>query len=923
MENLTVDTSKTIATVLLRQLIDPEQVALHFNMEGEAREALLQETKRALEHLETYADFQATLNIFTPRLHDRLNALAQESASVKKETHLQKAASAASKQNVTPYELSESINITGLLTPSLLLASAVLDMLSNPHQFRDKEQLVKCSTSLLVNTNQVIQNSAIQGLTLTLGSITAVGIGLGVGIMREYRFRLDKREYQAQLAQTITTAEDAYLEIHKNYAIMCMAYQARINQIKFRTVFDEAEYRQIIDAWLATERYYQGQIQLHQKEIANISAVNQRMHSSHRLDRAMDTLNTFLTLTAFSGPPGLLAATIIRAFAGIGLTLSNLVIQDTARFNHGIRHENSIVLLSDTDSIEDAIEVLGHTINPFIGLSGPILRPFKIAGFNIDALLYTHAALAKKLVMQAKGRPSCSFSFSTNLPEIPKATLSASAAPYSLNTELRQSHFKVLKELVAVATTLIDEGTYLWFLGWELRKIDSIWPYVVNYQDLIFALSESAQEIDEQLAVILNHMGDNTVKTAEETRLIAELKRKTVIIEDRCNNELKKQSIELQKTPHNVLFNEGMAIHLQEASLAELRKIKDTYYAHPEARNHWLNEICFHLDGINQLINACLSINVTRYLQNLNQVIVELRTNIDILNQIYAEHDNSHFSTQELTRCQRAENSLHRIAIQNQLLMKDREKHITLNPNGLDCPQDRYVELIKLQHQRLLGNRATPSILEESNHPDHVSRRFLTHLESRLVQPTPVHLDELENIRIISPNRTFFGMRKHQDMKRDVTAKLEALLQSSTSPLKLQIMPLQGVDEPILASCRSNYQRLNYLIEGLKTEIQWVTQLQHISVLRDVKVINVDSTYEFYQQQISMFRKICLNKPTILGQPLSTSSFFSKISTYTTHVQNSLHENVFHDAEVQLMKAKNVIEQWQLAETEHCSLGAA
>ena len=916
MEKLTVDTSKTITSVLLKRLISPEEVAAHFKLEGRSREALLQETSRALQHLDAQRSFQETLHLFAPRLHQCLSAMAQEPSSEIKINPLQKTANAASKQNVSPYEISSVVEMGALLTPSLMLASAVLDILNNPNQLRDREHVVKCTTSLLVNTHQIVQHSAVQGLTLAMGSIAAVGVGVGVGLMREYRFRLDKRAHQEQLQQTIVSAEDAYLEIHKRYAIMCMAYQAKTNDLKAKSEFDEADYRQTIDLWLATERYYQGQIQHHQKEIASISALNQRMQSSHRLDRAMDMLNTFLTLTAFSGPPGLLAATIIRTFAGIGMTLGNLVIQETARFNHGIRHDNSVVLLSDMDSIDAAIDVLGHTIHPFIGLSGPILRPLTIAGFNIDKWLHTHASLAKKLVMQAQGRQSCSFSFLSNLPDIPQAERRASVVPYALNRDMRQADNKVLKALTVVADNLIEEAFYLWFLGWKHREVHTIWPYVVNYQDLIFALSDSAQEIDEQLAVILNYMGGDTVKTQEETHLIADIQRKIAVIQHQCKNDLHIQYLELQKTPHHVLFKEGMAIHLQEACPTEIQTIKDTYFSCPEARSHWLNEICFHLNAMTRLIDSCLLMSGTRYIQNLNQVILELRSHLDVLNQMYIDHDRADFPTQELNRCERAKNMLHRIVMQNQLLMQRREMHITQNPNGLDCPQDRYVELVKLQHQRLLGNRVTPSILEESKHPNCVSQRFLSHLESRLVHPTPVDLQDLEDVRMISPHRVFFGIHKHQDMQRDVNDKLDGLLSSKVSTLRLQIMPLQGIDERILASCQSNYQRLKDLIEGLKTEIQWVTQLKHVSEHRNVKLLNLDSVYDFYQQQLNLFRKICLNKQAVLGEPPKTAAFFSTLSCYKTQVQNSLHEHVFHHAEIQLIKAENLLAQWHWVTTE-------
>lgn len=781
----------------------------------------------------------------------------------------------------------------------------------HPHDkshLTDKDHIVKCATSLLANTHQVIQNSAIQGLSLALGSLTAVGVGVGIGALREYRFQLSHEYRQEELKHTIETAEFAYLEIHKNYAVMCMAYQTRIQQLKSKHPFDEIAYRQIMDLWLATERYYQNHIQTHQKNIANISATHQRIHSSRRLDRAMDILNTFLTLTAFGGPPCLLAGAIIRTFAGAGVTLSNLVIHDTAKFNHGIRQEHSIVLLSDQNSINDAIEVLGHTVNPYIGLSGPILRTQKIAGYNVDMLFNTHAGLAKKIVKQAHNRLSCAFSFLNDLPEVPKANVDLPLLP----PELRKHNLKLLQQLQEITSNLITEADYLWFLAWGHRQQSKTWAYVVNFQDLINALIDTSNMIHQQMTIIANQIGELNDKTLKEHQVMASLEQKITYLQTLCTTDLKHQLSELQKTPHQVMFNEGLIINLQFATPESIQHIHQTYYMHPEARLNWLNEITFHLNAMNQLINTCLMINGTRYIQNLNEVVLERRLHLNILRQIYTEHEDTHFSSDELALFDRADNLTHRITIQSQLLMKRREQHIVHDPAVINNAQTRYVELIKLQHQRLLGNRVTSSILEESKNPIHVSLRFLSHLESRLTQPTPIHLNTLESTTIVSPNRTFFGLTKHQDIKRDVVAKLEQLSKNAKGPLVLEIMPLQGVDEQILAACQSNYQRFKDLIEGLKTEVQWVAKFKEESAERHIAIANIDEINAYYESQLALFRKVSQDKPTLLGTPLSSSSFFSKMTTYKTQVQNSLHENVFHDADVEMTKMERLLDNASL-----------
>lgn len=129
MAALTIETSKTIATVLLKQLITPELAASHFHIEGAAREALIHETERAIQDLNEHNKLEATLEVFTPRLHQHLMEAAEKSSPPIKQNLIEKAADKASNQNVSPYEASNVINIGGLLTPSLLLASAVLDIL--------------------------------------------------------------------------------------------------------------------------------------------------------------------------------------------------------------------------------------------------------------------------------------------------------------------------------------------------------------------------------------------------------------------------------------------------------------------------------------------------------------------------------------------------------------------------------------------------------------------------------------------------------------------------------------------------------------------------------------------------------------------------------------------------------------------------
>jgi hypothetical protein len=119
----------------------------------------------------------------------------------------------------------------------------------------------------------------------------------------------------------------------------------------------------------------------------------------------------------------------------------------------------------------------------------------------------------------------------------------------------------------------------------------------------------------------------------------------------------------------------------------------------------------------------------------------------------------------------------------------------------------------------------------------------------------------------------------------------------------------RGISEELLAKCQGQYNSLEKAIEGLKTEIQWVSKFQHACEGKGITISNRDNLIQHYQQQIEILEAVCQNKSQRLGGTLTSTSTLSTMSSFKARFQNTVHESLNHGAENELAKAKKTLEE--------------
>jgi hypothetical protein len=889
----------SLAKIVLLGLLSPEMLADSFQLKSKERLNFINETTRLIH--ECFVD-PGVLNEHVDTLSRQIVQLELDtSSSVKKQDHVQETDSGS-------FATSNPKSLSSWPTEPIRLAFSLISSLKDPEKRKNPDAWLSCSPQAIAIGHSMATNTALIGLSAAANTSIVGGLNAGTVLIREYLYQRKKEKRKAELDATISTAENTYLTLHQMYDIVTKHYQTSLDKLQKNHSTSSPQYRQTLEEWLLAERYFNNQIQQQQNNIAILSSLSQKEQSIRRIDRINDGISAVLSMTHFTGPPGIIASTLIKSLTCLGTRVGHGVVLDSARLNHSVTSATKILLITDKESLEESIEQLSFSVNPAVALSGPTLGSHSLIGIHNERALYTDASLAEKLVADVGGRRSCSFALSRSIPEIPIVEPAKAGQNYLNNPELKKKGKALLKTLIDAQKTLISQQDYIYALGSKMMDKHKPWPYVVNYEELSQSLSDAYSAIKKEKEQLREQMGYEYCSNpnAEGMRLLEELD----TLEQNYLLKLKytqKIGQELEKTPHSSFFH------------AEPRVIIATYATNPKAREMLLTDIEFNIEALDKLIDHCEKLGKGRHISNMGDAINELHAQLSILRQASKENPKSHIDWIRMNTCME---KMELIANKSAYLDKLRIEYVATSHAQEHSAAAQYQELSALERSLIGYGENLPSIqLRLPSQPsattgkqevsifkqiEAVQHQILTLIAPELDNATPIDRSKLlQTDAIVSPNRVYFGLTKHEDMQLKINEKVASLI---TDPLldTVQVMPLRAIDEEVIASCQGRYDQLTKLIEGLKTEIQWLNKFQETCGLNGITIANIDKLTAYYEKQIQIFSSACEHRAQILGHTQHSSSTLSKsgFAEIKAKLQNVVHE---HDPELELAKAKKAL----------------
>jgi len=118
------------------------------------------------------------------------------------------------------------------------------------------------------------------------------------------------------------------------------------------------------------------------------------------------------------------------------------------------------------------------------------------------------------------------------------------------------------------------------------------------------------------------------------------------------------------------------------------------------------------------------------------------------------------------------------------------------------------------------------------------------------------------------PERDAFGLWKDDDRKVGVYDKTIGLIANKSK--NIQIEPLKiPTNKHLLAACRGDLANLSLIIEGIKTEMQWVTKFME-ATNGQVRILNANQLLLYYKTQVERLEQVLNNPEKYLGKMNST-----------------------------------------------------
>lgn len=854
---MTDNESAILAKIMLQGLVLPEQVADQLLLTGSERANFISNVNEAIE---------ASL-IDDSVYNDNISRLAKSMSLLS----LSNTGGPSPSSKIAQVTAPGGIDLSALVLPYILRASNLMD---NTREFEPMtvEKGLNYANIALANAETILSHTIMDNASAIASTVMGGSLSVGLGIIEECQYSYEKDAQEQHVRATIEAAEKSYFKLYKSYANVFLHYQKGLSKLKEERPHDLVAYQNKIEEWLRVEALFVAEIHSNQQKIATVSAMSQEKQSQRRLERVQSGLSAMLSLSALAGPPGAIASMLLQALATLGFTLGNREVSESARLNHGIVSAHNLLFITDKRSLEIARERLPQTFSPALALSGPTLTPTLI----IDTKARTPDEVAAKLVADLGDRRSCSFSLLKPLSEIPNAGTPDADKNFTNDPVLKAAGKKTLKNLAKAQIELNEQLRYLSVLSETLMRERKPWPAVINLHELMASLIAQHAAIHAQKDRVILQMGPQYYSRSTESptasdKLLLELKKLDADFAEQFRN-LEKLESDLEKTPHNTLLSKGIPIRLRTASSATHDAIKSAYKRNEKAKTSWLKDLSFNLEALETMLNASEKLGHGHHIQNASDALEEINTQLQILH----EFNLTPVDQQLYDYCQKKVTTL---AVQDAKLDQSRLEMVLADQENLETKRNQYLALSQFQ-ENLLNYPSSALTTIELNLPIHtmgITRSvedqlddaksyLLEGVEEELQQATPVNMEEMaETDAIVSPNRLFFGLDKHEEMSDDITHyKIAQLKQQNTSLNRLQIQPLGTLSAGVLATCRGGeHSQLKKVIEGLKTEIQWIAKFHEACVRQGIMVTNAKQLTCYYDQQIRTLRLVYQNDTLI------------------------------------------------------------
>ncbi len=784
------------------------------------------------------------------------------------------------------------------------------------------------STNLAKGVAENAQHAIISGI--------GVGADLIIGGVKELHHHFENNHKDKHLKETIAKSEEKYIELHHIYANITAYFTQSLSDLEIETLmcsqstidqqtknekmkgFTEQREALVAD-WVDCERLFHNEVKKIQQDIAIAGALAQRLQSERRVDRVYNAFSAASSALTFTGPPGLIAASVLKTAAIVGVFFTKRWIGESAYFNQGVRR-NNLIFITDQNSVEEAKKQILKGENIFLGISGPIVGQKSITE---TMHLRANNILMKPFDVEPLLRPIdnrafCSFSFDSPLPNLPDLVIPKDKQDFSTDKELKKQGKIDMWDLVRAEQQISYEAWYLFQLAAGLKEKckaeHRTLPCIVNIQEQIQALEHMHKNITAKMKIISKQMGPQyheemkkEGQANEGARGISQFIESAELFEHNMKNlKILEQSIQ-HASLHAALVNyQQETVENREAMKPRLVQ---AYTHSEEARETLLKDIEFKLTAIESVVQTCIEQNSGEGISNLGAAIKEIHEQLEII------RSGCEKSPEQLARFAECHERNRQLCTQQYLLNQNRLVYLRDSTDELLSPEDRYFVLNKLQEDqanipRGANGYSSPQISDEEFQS--VRTIFRKNIEGHLRNPSTISMAQISGTQaIVSPSRVFFGFTKHSDMEKAVQQKAHEL--SRLGHTKIQINPLLPIDEDIIALCKKDFRKFQLTIEGLKTEIQWINQFSKCckQATPQIEIANFQQLSAYYQRQLHIvseaFSQSQNQSRAIKSDPKSVEEYTFSIPHSATHASMSAYEQ--YSIEVELKKAHEVFNE--------------
>ncbi|MDP1573710.1 MAG: hypothetical protein Q8L78_02075 [Coxiellaceae bacterium] len=765
----------------------------------------------------------------------------------------------------------------------MAVSSALQKIVSNTadYLFMPESDIPNLSDSLLemITPLQDAKESLHSIASNSLGSVITDSVipsvwGIAGSIIDESRHQTAVKKLEAQLSKVIESVENTYKKFQSAYANIANTYANALEKIKKSSPLDEALYEKTLLSWLNEERYLEQQITLQQERIAIVSAMLQEKQSARRMERMTTALSMVVSLSSLAGSPAVVAGMAIKLAIDTGCAVGNILIKESAELNHGIMQLRDILLISDDKSINDAKSILHRTQTPSIAFSGTLLELDKLLDVDLakkgfqavqfsETLVEKFAdTLSQAFAKKAEGQSCCTYMPTTSLYYTLHFNPTTLSANFSTNPELKKLGKQIIQELIVKSKSLLAELILFEKTTDKLIKQNNPVIYMTNFDAFQSTLEQTLKKMQEQKSIILEHMGDHYKSNPKNDGMNA--LKELEILAEKIQSKLESlptKKLYFDNAPHATFFKNGEPLNLSAITDIEKSHIVIAYsgneLAITHARNAFFNDIQLNIKAAETLLES-VSKQQGKYIKNFGSALNALYIKLSLLSETEPASDKIKVAI--ATGCKAL------LALSDKAILQITIRLNYLNTHKKNYTPQQYQEAlsmlqislqeIKIFYQSIPNVTFPIKITQIENQMIQIKKGNLASLESALINaPTLMYtVGNVNNTTIKSTSRLFFGNCKHSEMENDITKKIMVLEKAGIN--KLQLAPLKPISEEMIVNCKADPSMLKKLIEGLKTEIQYVALFKE-KCGRKIEIENLQALLQAYDQQCTLLRNIC------------------------------------------------------------------